>query len=329
MKNTLILSIMIVLSAFSCTALGQTNDSSSFGSISGRIDPPLSNVSITIQTLEPNTTEMLKLVILSQDSGIFYVDKLPFGNYSISIQENQSSGFLSTEMPIVVSTNSTLTGINITLTLTNASEPENTNLTGPLPYVDPEVYSELENKSQAYVLVGIVDDTGITLSREDSTIQKQNKIEQQHSLLGNKTDLILSSLSSNEFVLEENVGYIGIFTGNITKRGLDRLQKNPDIKFIYLNIPMHISLNESGIIINANQAHDLGYTGENQTVCILDTGIDYNLEDLGGCIGDECKVIAGKNYVGAQTSNDPLDDKGHGTFIAGIISSNNTGNLFN
>ena len=48
-------------------------------------------------------------------------------------------------------------------------------------------------------------------------------------------------------------------------------------------------------------------------VCVLDTGVDYLHPDLSG------KVIKGYDYVNGDT--DPMDDFGHGTHVAGIISA--------
>jgi hypothetical protein len=62
------------------------------------------------------------------------------------------------------------------------------------------------------------------------------------------------------------------------------------------------------------------YRGDGYSVAILDTGIDYNLPDLGGGWGH--RVIAGYNFV--NNTADPMDDNGHGTFIAGEIASSST-----
>ncbi len=49
------------------------------------------------------------------------------------------------------------------------------------------------------------------------------------------------------------------------------------------------------------------------TVAVIDTGVDYTHPDLIG------KVIKGPDYINAD--NDPMDDMGHGTHVAGIIAA--------
>ncbi|NED95120.1 S8 family serine peptidase [Phytoactinopolyspora alkaliphila] len=58
--------------------------------------------------------------------------------------------------------------------------------------------------------------------------------------------------------------------------------------------------------------------GEGTTVAVLDTGIDYTNPSLGGSFGPGNKVVAGYDYVNGD--DDPMDDNGHGTHVAGIIA---------
>jgi thermitase len=66
--------------------------------------------------------------------------------------------------------------------------------------------------------------------------------------------------------------------------------------------------------IDAEPAWDLS-TGEAQAVqvAVVDTGVNYNHEDLIG------RVVLGYNYI--NNNNNPMDDNGHGTHIAGIIGA--------
>jgi thermitase len=65
--------------------------------------------------------------------------------------------------------------------------------------------------------------------------------------------------------------------------------------------------------ISAEPAWDIEKGRGSVIIAIVDTGIDYNHEDLSG------KVIKGYDFVNSDT--DPADDHGHGTHIAGIAGA--------
>lgn len=81
----------------------------------------------------------------------------------------------------------------------------------------------------------------------------------------------------------------------------------------------------------------LGLSGAGVKVAIIDTGIDYDHPDLGGCFGPGCKVAYGFDFVGdAYNSGDPAnnvpvpdddpdDCNGHGTHVAGIVGASAAG----
>ncbi|MBO9540630.1 S8 family serine peptidase [bacterium] len=64
--------------------------------------------------------------------------------------------------------------------------------------------------------------------------------------------------------------------------------------------------------IQAPEAWDTTTGDEAVTVAVVDTGVDYNHEDLAG------KVIKGPDF--GNNDNDPMDDQGHGTHVAGTIA---------
>ncbi len=59
-------------------------------------------------------------------------------------------------------------------------------------------------------------------------------------------------------------------------------------------------------------------TGKGIRVGVIDTGIDYMHEALGGGLGPGFKVAGGYDFV--NNDPDPRDDNGHGTHVAGIIA---------
>lgn len=82
--------------------------------------------------------------------------------------------------------------------------------------------------------------------------------------------------------------------------------------------------------------NELGLSGAGVRVAVMDTGIDYDHPDLGGCFGAGCRVAVGWDFVGddfnadpssaaynpvTTPDSDPDDCNGHGTHVAGIVGA--------
>lgn len=101
------------------------------------------------------------------------------------------------------------------------------------------------------------------------------------------------------------------------------LQKDPRVahaqpNFIYRYSAVSDPLASWGItdaVYGVQAETAWGYTqGSSEiVVAVIDSGVDYNHEDLEG------KVILGPDFV--NNDNDPMDDNGHGTHVAGIIAA--------
>jgi len=92
-------------------------------------------------------------------------------------------------------------------------------------------------------------------------------------------------------------------------------------------------------LVKAPEAWARGYTGRGVTVAVIDSGVDYRHEDLAANIWTNVREVAGdgidndgNGYVddvrgwnfngnGGRGSNDPMDDDGHGTHVAGTIAA--------
>lgn len=78
-----------------------------------------------------------------------------------------------------------------------------------------------------------------------------------------------------------------------------------------------------------DKIHAQGIYGKGAVVGVVDTGTQYTHPALGGCLGAGCKVAGGYDFVGdgcwpdlgcdLEPDDDPLDDNGHGTHVAGIV----------
>jgi len=111
----------------------------------------------------------------------------------------------------------------------------------------------------------------------------------------------------------------GVFSAELTKKEIDDLSKNSNIKAISLDQIKHIFLQDTINIVNASitwpvQISSTDLTGIGETICILDTGLNSSHPDLLG------KVLDGYNFV--SNNSNYSDDHGHGTHVAGIIAAN-------
>jgi len=145
------------------------------------------------------------------------------------------------------------------------------------------------------------------------------------------SDLNLSSASPSvkgylrKFILKRKYNVINAFSGKITREGLEVLKSNPFVESAQLSRNMSIMLSSSVGQINANDSwnvklNGINITGKGQTVCVIDTGINYNHSDFGGANGfPSSKVLGGYDFVNDDA--DPWDDNGHGSHCAGIVAS--------
>lgn len=67
-------------------------------------------------------------------------------------------------------------------------------------------------------------------------------------------------------------------------------------------------------VTQIDKLHDLGFSGKNVRIGLIDTGVDLSKGDF-----DESKFVAWKDLINGR--DDFYDDNGHGTFIAGLLFS--------
>jgi subtilisin family serine protease len=184
--------------------------------------------------------------------------------------------------------------------------------------VGSQVYQKLN--SQTYARVVVVLD-----SSDTKFIDLNNKMD----LLIDKKSKVMSKLNSNEFILNKNWDTLNAFSGFISLEGLTKLSYDPDVIKVDLDVGGEGGLNQSRPVINADDVHNAGFTGQGVTVAVLDTGIDTNGFDLEDDIVAQQCFCENENGSGccpngnsAQSGNGSAeDDNGHGTNISGIITS--------
>ena len=158
--------------------------------------------------------------------------------------------------------------------------------------------------------------------------------------------------ASNEYTLtaannvvdeigEENVKYVfdegKTIDAFVNAEDVENLKNNNNVESVQLEGIKYLMLQESVPLINGTitqriQQNGINLTGIGQTICIIDSGVNYSHADFGGCYGNNvqtsnCKVIGGYDYcadnsVCSTEDSIPEDAYGHGTHVSGIAAAN-------
>jgi subtilisin family serine protease len=67
-----------------------------------------------------------------------------------------------------------------------------------------------------------------------------------------------------------------------------------------------------------------GYTGEGVIVAVIDSGVNYNHQDIADHLWDGGDEFPHHGYDYVNSDDDPMDDMGHGTHCAGIVCGDGT-----
>lgn len=78
-------------------------------------------------------------------------------------------------------------------------------------------------------------------------------------------------------------------------------------------------ITENLLQVNADRVWELGYTGEGVLIAIIDTGVSLTHADLQGQFWDGGAEFPNHGYDFANHDNNPSDQHGHGTHVAGTL----------
>ena len=138
---------------------------------------------------------------------------------------------------------------------------------------------------------------------------------------------------THQYSIEHEIKAINAVSAEVPEWMVEKLEKLPYVQKIERNVIVEmLESTENPESINATQvwreldSNNLNITGKNITIAVIDSGINYSHPDFGSCsvndiqTGNCTKIRNGYDFI--DNDNNPMDESGHGTKVAGIIGAN-------
>lgn len=105
---------------------------------------------------------------------------------------------------------------------------------------------------------------------------------------------------------------------------LPHLAAHPQVRHLGHNWKVKAFDAEGEALMHVPEVRQLGYTGENVGIAVLDTGVNYNHSELAPG-GTDASAKTVKLWDAVNNDDDPMDDEGHGTATASIAAGKTLG----
>ena len=118
----------------------------------------------------------------------------------------------------------------------------------------------------------------------------------------------------------------GVAAVQINTEQLGQLIADDNVIRVEHNKQFNLLLQDAVRIVNATPSHflqsnQLNLTGMGQSVCVIDTGVDFSHPDLARANVAQCTIDCSRGEVGCFRNCSAGDTYGHGTHVAGIVAA--------
>ena len=193
---------------------------------------------------------------------------------------------------------------------------------GLAPRVHPRLLAALERSDRDLpVIVGLKATVIPGISMEAAPAGDPERAEALRNLAAEH--VVAAAMAQSGFSASRYFESFPLLAGRASPAAAVALANRPDVAWVVLDgtkglLKTSPPLQPEQLLIRSPRANGLGFTGKNQTVAVLDTGVDYTVAELGAGSFPNSKVIGGTNT--ADRTGDPQDCEGHGTSVAAIIA---------
>jgi len=175
----------------------------------------------------------------------------------------------------------------------------------------------------------------IDSSRENAQRRRMLRLQALNEEVSASQDAVLPNVSGDDFKLRYRFGLSSGFSAYVGGRGLMRLLRNDNVLRVEAMRWVSLTDSVSAPLVNVTSVWNLtingvNITGAGQSVCVIDTGIDYTNSAFGSCsqvsflAGNCTKIPYGYDFY--YNDSNPMDYHGHGTNVAGIVASSASSN---
>ena len=140
-----------------------------------------------------------------------------------------------------------------------------------------------------------------------------------------------SSLPAASFRLRRRYENLSGLAGWARPEAIAELERHPEVERIYFDARFELAMVQGAALLGSDQLVAAGITGQGVNVAVLDSGVDtdhvYLSDDLAAeacfcdddpAVGVGCCPSGGETQSGAGSAE---DDDGHGTGMAGVVTS--------
>lgn len=193
-------------------------------------------------------------------------------------------------------------------------------LTLPL-FADPVVFHTASADAEAGVIIEFHEPPLLARTQTREAMRSMDSLhERLERDLATLDPRVAANAESRALRFRYRVAFAGA-SARVSRTSIAAIRALPYVKAVHLDQKMEAHVTNSVPRIGAPKVwEELNVRGRGIVVAVLDTGIDYRHRALGKGFGPGFKVAGGYDFY--NNDDDPKDDNGHGTHVAGIIAGN-------
>jgi subtilisin-like proprotein convertase family protein len=190
------------------------------------------------------------------------------------------------------------------------------------PRAHPQLLARLEaGASSVPVLVGLKLTIIPGVSMERTPAADQEAARRARHLAAERR--VAAAVAGPDFTATRYFENFPMLAGQASSDAVVALANRTDVAWVMLDGRKELLATSppnqpEQLLVRSPRANSAGFTGAGQTVAVIDSGVDYNVAELGGGGFPNSKVIGGTSP--ADHTGDPMDCEGHGTSVAAIVA---------